>query len=266
MDHRYACPLRWGDMDALAHVNNVTYADYLREARHAMERDGVLDPGAGTVKVLELEYRAPLVFRSTPVTVESTVTAGGAAGETVVEQSILDRADDGAVTEYVRARTELGPSPSPVVADERLRFRVPVALRIADLGAEGAADEVAMLDLLQEGRVQMLFGLSGKESGHRVVARSTLWMYGAPRYRATPYEVRSGVGRIGRSSFELVSQLVSSEHEGAPVVLGRTSVVLVGFDRATQRSRPYTERERALLEPHRIDLVDDAPTDTPTHP
>ncbi|HEX6875768.1 MAG TPA: acyl-CoA thioesterase, partial [Nocardioidaceae bacterium] len=31
--HVYDCPLRWADMDSLGHVNNVTYVDYLQEAR-----------------------------------------------------------------------------------------------------------------------------------------------------------------------------------------------------------------------------------------
>ena len=31
--HRYECPMRWADMDLLGHVNNVTYVDYLQEAR-----------------------------------------------------------------------------------------------------------------------------------------------------------------------------------------------------------------------------------------
>ena len=31
--HRYACPIRWADLDLLGHVNNVRYVDYLQEAR-----------------------------------------------------------------------------------------------------------------------------------------------------------------------------------------------------------------------------------------
>jgi len=33
MRHVYECPMRWADMDMLGHVNNVTYVDYLQEAR-----------------------------------------------------------------------------------------------------------------------------------------------------------------------------------------------------------------------------------------
>lgn len=31
--HIYRCPLRWSDMDAFGHVNNVVFLRYLEEAR-----------------------------------------------------------------------------------------------------------------------------------------------------------------------------------------------------------------------------------------
>lgn len=33
MRHIYSCPLRWSDMDAFGHVNNVVFLRYLEEAR-----------------------------------------------------------------------------------------------------------------------------------------------------------------------------------------------------------------------------------------
>ena len=33
MRHIYQCPVRWGDIDAFQHVNNVAYLEYLQEAR-----------------------------------------------------------------------------------------------------------------------------------------------------------------------------------------------------------------------------------------
>ena len=33
MRHRYRCSMRWSDMDAYGHVNNVVYLTYLEEAR-----------------------------------------------------------------------------------------------------------------------------------------------------------------------------------------------------------------------------------------
>lgn len=33
LKHIYRCPLRWSDMDAYGHVNNVVFLRYLEEAR-----------------------------------------------------------------------------------------------------------------------------------------------------------------------------------------------------------------------------------------
>ena len=71
--HLYRCPLRWADLDLLGHVNNVTYVDYLQEARVDMMRshgpavrrgedgrDGE-DLAEGVVVVRhEVEFLAPL--------------------------------------------------------------------------------------------------------------------------------------------------------------------------------------------------------------
>ena len=70
--HIYLCPLRWADMDALGHVNNVIYVDYLQESRVDMLRTHAPATGGeqlaeGTVVVRhEVEFVAPLVFRFDP--------------------------------------------------------------------------------------------------------------------------------------------------------------------------------------------------------
>ena len=46
MRHLYRCPLRWADLDLLGHVNNVTYVDYLQEARVDMFRTHAPDSRA----------------------------------------------------------------------------------------------------------------------------------------------------------------------------------------------------------------------------
>ena len=64
--------MRWADMDLLGHVNNVTYLDYVAEAREN------LFPGspAGRAPVTrhQVEFVSPLVFRRRPVLVDSWVT------------------------------------------------------------------------------------------------------------------------------------------------------------------------------------------------
>ena len=70
---RLRLPVRWADLDLLGHVNNVTYVDYLQEARVDMLRTQSPDTRAddlaeGVVVVRhEVTYVAPLTFRLRPV-------------------------------------------------------------------------------------------------------------------------------------------------------------------------------------------------------
>lgn len=123
MRHVYHCPLRWADMDSLGHVNNVTYVDYLQEARvdmfavHAPDSRGE-DLAEGVVVVRhEVEYAAPLVFRFEPVRIETWITEVRAASFTMAYE-ILDELPDGSRRVYARATSVLTPY---VFAEERPR-------------------------------------------------------------------------------------------------------------------------------------------------
>ncbi|MGH3387108.1 MAG: acyl-CoA thioesterase [Nocardioidaceae bacterium] len=114
MRHIYYCPLRWADMDALGHVNNVVYVDYLQEARvdmlsvHAPQPGGE-ELGEGVVVARhEVEFTRPLHFRPEPVRIESWVTQIRAASFTMAYE-ILDELPDGTRTIYCRATTLLTP-------------------------------------------------------------------------------------------------------------------------------------------------------------
>jgi len=87
--HIFRCPLRWADMDAFGHVNNVAFLRYLEEARiDFMFR---LAPGEGSASFTggsvvarhEIDYLRPLVHRHEPVTIETWVTDITAASMTV---------------------------------------------------------------------------------------------------------------------------------------------------------------------------------------
>jgi acyl-CoA thioester hydrolase len=121
--HVYYCPLRWADMDSLGHVNNVTYVDYLQEARvdmfavHAPDSRGE-DLAEGVVVVRhEVEFAAPLVFRFEPVRIETWITEVKAASFTMAYE-ILDEAPDGSRKVYTRATSLLTPY---VFSEERPR-------------------------------------------------------------------------------------------------------------------------------------------------
>jgi acyl-CoA thioester hydrolase len=101
-------------MDSLGHVNNVTYVDYLQEARvdmlrvHAPATGGEQLAEATVVVRHEVEFLSPLVFRAAPVRIESWVTRIRAASFTMAYE-ILDELPDGRRHVYTRARTVLTP-------------------------------------------------------------------------------------------------------------------------------------------------------------
>jgi acyl-CoA thioester hydrolase len=83
--YRVNVPLRWSDMDAYGHVNNVQFLRLLEDARvigfeewFGQDRS-VLNEGI-LVARHEIEYLAPLLFRVPPIVVEMWVTSMGGAG------------------------------------------------------------------------------------------------------------------------------------------------------------------------------------------
>ena len=97
--HVYLCPLRWSDMDAFQHVNNVVYLRYLEEARvdwmfTRAAAAGVTEfENFGTVVARhEINYKRPLVYRPEPVRVETWVTEIKAASFTVAYEVRDDEA------------------------------------------------------------------------------------------------------------------------------------------------------------------------------
>lgn len=115
-------PLRWADLDAYGHVNNVAVMRLLEEARiaafwrhpDAVGGDGlaaaVLDAGPGAtthtlVARQEVEYLLPLAYQRDPVTVEMWVGHLGGASIDVCYQLTATR--DGERSVYVQATTTL---------------------------------------------------------------------------------------------------------------------------------------------------------------
>lgn len=84
----FEIPLRWSDMDAYGHVNNVQFLRLLEDARVIGfrewfgEEESVLEKGI-VVSRHEIEYHAPLTFRPEPVLIEMWVTGLSGAGFTL---------------------------------------------------------------------------------------------------------------------------------------------------------------------------------------
>lgn len=76
--HTSVQTIRWGDMDALGHVNNTLFFRYMEQARsewiHERAEGGGEDPGQGTVLVYATcEFLAPLTY---PATIEVRMFLG----------------------------------------------------------------------------------------------------------------------------------------------------------------------------------------------
>ena len=117
--------MRWSDMDAYGHVNNVQFLTYVEEARvemfKAVPLSGVDQVAAGIlVASSEIKYVRPLLHRHTPVPIDVWVTRIGAASFALAYEV---RDDDGTV--YARAASVMVPydfakeRPRRLTADEK---------------------------------------------------------------------------------------------------------------------------------------------------
>ena len=76
--HHYECWIRWSDVDAYGHVNNVNYFEYFQEARIRAMRDAVAGDNLGFVVArVVVDYKRPLFFRSEPYDIETRATRLG---------------------------------------------------------------------------------------------------------------------------------------------------------------------------------------------
>ena len=83
--HRVFTALRWSDMDAYGHINNVQFLRLLEDAR-VLTFGAQGAPGGGSLLATglivgrqEIEYLEPLVFRAQSVAIDLWVTAIGGA-------------------------------------------------------------------------------------------------------------------------------------------------------------------------------------------
>jgi acyl-CoA thioester hydrolase len=269
-------------MDVLGHVNNVTYVDYLQEARidmlwtHSPDARAV-DLAEGVVVVRhEVEYLLPLTFRHTPVIIESWVTEIRAATFTMAYE-VFDETPEGRVV-YLRAKTVLTPY---VFAEERPRrlnpgerealkgflaeddFRetspmtspritpegtFPLQVRFSDVDVYGHVNNVKYFEYFQEARIDYLRriwkAIPGDVPRVPLVIAQTDVDYRHPiLFRLEPYVVHSWVSRVGSSSFVVESEIREGER-----LMSRARVVLVTFDRETQKAAPAPAAYRELLQ------------------
>jgi len=265
-------------LDLLGHVNNVTYLNYLREARvdffATLGRTidvNDLDEG---VRILrnQVVFAAPLLFRHRPITVELWVSDIG-DDTFALNYEIFDETPDGRVV-YLRVRAEMQPwvvaqaSARPLTDGERdqlsrylgdsLEFsevadvidgsKLPatydLTVRLSDLDIYRRVSDVIYFEYFQEARVAYLsdLGARSETASAVVIARTDITYHQPVLLRREPYLVRSGVARLGNTSLTIVAQILDGDE-----VKATAQVVLVGFDPKHQVAAPLTDSQRAVL-------------------
>jgi acyl-CoA thioester hydrolase len=285
--HVYECPMRWADLDLLGHVNNVTYVDYLQEARvdllrhhgpAATAETGLVE---GVVVVRhEVRYVAPLLFEAETVSIEVWVTEVRAASFTLAYE-VFHETPDGDRRVYLRASTLLTPyvfateRPRRLAPEERaaldpylepadpVRTRrvepvrdelghYPVHVRFSDVDVYGHTNNVKYFEYFQEARIRLFERLWSDlgSFGERppVVVAQTDVDYAVPiLFRPEPYDAWSWISHVGTTSMTIEGEICDGD-----AVLSRAKVVVVFLDPATGRPAAppaeYADRLRAAAE------------------
>lgn len=260
-------------------MNNVALADYLQEARVDMmrteslvSRSAGLDEGVVVVRH-EVTYLAPLTFSLRPVVIESWVTDIRAASFAIGYVVFDER--DGVRTEYARASTLLAPyvfdshrprrlsgaekaglerffepsastepvGASPARLDRASAAHYPVRVRFSDVDVYGHVNNVRYLEYYQEARIALLDALGrGLPPPAVVVARVEVDYRTQLPFRPEPYDVWSAVTRVGTTSYTIEAEIGDADD-----MVSRCRAVLVGYDPATGRPRPWSPAIRERL-------------------
>jgi acyl-CoA thioester hydrolase len=162
-----------------------------------------------------------------------------------------------------------------------MRLHIPTRLRWSDLDAYGHVNNVQILRLLEEGRVQAFWatdepgiGLSTSQSGETddrtkvnsasmavidgELGSATLTLvahqeveYLAPiPFLRQPLDLHLWVSRLGGASLELCYEVWSPEGVVPATLFTRAETTIVLVDADTERPRRITEREREAWKPY----------------
>lgn len=272
--HVYECPVRWADLDALGHVNNVVYVDYLQEARVDMFRAHRAElMSADLVEGLvvartQVRYREPLLFRFEPVRIDCWVTEVRAASFTLAYE-VYDAQPDGTRRVYLTASTVLTPyvfaeerprrltgeekqvldghrddtagQPGPAAAYAEARHlevgHYPVHVRFSDVDVFGHVNNVKYVEYLQEARIALMARLWDEVPASS--ERSSLVVAQVDVDYKVPILHREAPYDAWSwvTHVGSTSLVVETEIVDEETVLARARVVLVFFDPSSGRPR-----------------------------
>lgn len=277
---RVEIPLRWSDMDAQGHVNNVRIWELVQEARNQAfiptEAAPMLDSGM-VVASQRVEFVQSFVVDEEPLLVDVWCSTVGAA------RIIMEYAAHHRGTKVARALTELCPfdfvagrlrrmysqeksamlamsapatswSALPVVdvaGRTDANDVVTVPIRWSDVDRYGHVNNVSLAGYLQEARILATTAWSPamRRAGENlwVVARQDVRYVRQLHPSTQQCRVHTGLVRLGTSSITLAA---SVEAHGDTIL--NSAAVLVCVDRATGRATPIAEETRQVLAAHLV--------------
>jgi acyl-CoA thioester hydrolase len=284
--HITEVPMRWSDLDAYQHVNNVVFLRYLQEARvdmlfiHAPAHGAEALTEGIVIARHEIEYLAPLSLRPAPVRVETWVTKLSRASFGLGYE-VVDVEPDGRRSPYVRAASILVPydlaneRPRPVRPEEHAvleRFLEPdgpavrpapppvppasgaigkrhvylARVRWEDLDAFRHVNNVVFLEYFQEARVDLAI-----KSGIARLAPHEGTVVGHQEIdykRPVPLRTKPLAIETWVTRIGGSSYTVAYEVRDDHTVCATGSSTQIAFDLTTGKTRRLLERERALLE------------------
>lgn len=270
--------LRWTDLDAQGHVNNVMVADYLQQARaqflmsgpaHALLEEGCVVVGH------QIAYRAAIEYRDEPLRVELSIAELGAARFVVAYQLVqqgkicveartvlcpfdfetqLPRRLDATERAYLSTwRADSDPLSELTAPDLQGRgSRLEVYTRWSDPDRYGHVNNVRFLDFVLAGRIDMTtradpsmarVGMGNPDAVQWLIARQDIDYLTQLDFRLTPYLVLTAPVKVGRSSVVLGTEIIDPD-DGT--VFARARAVLVCADEQW-RKRPLPDAARAAL-------------------
>ena len=149
------------------------------------------------------------------------------------------------------------------------RLHVPTRLRWADLDGYGHVNNVDMLRLLEEARIEAFWTDVDGAGDVRLAGASTAVLDASPGadtlsliarqeieyllpipYMRQPLDIQLWIAQIGGASFEVCYEVRSPEGHEPALLYTKAATTLVLVDRATMRQRRIRDYERAAWEPY----------------
>ncbi|MCB0884415.1 MAG: thioesterase family protein [Propionibacteriaceae bacterium] len=272
--------LRWTDLDAQGHVNNVMVADYLQQARAEFMLSGdageMIEDGV-VVVAHQISYRNPIHYSDDPLRAELWVAEVGAARLVIAYRLIQDdslcveartvlcpydfermvprrltRRERGFFTAWLDENT--APLPELVAPELAGRGKItPVQVRWSDPDRYQHVNNVRYLDYVLAGRVDMTshadpsmarVAMGNADAARWLIARQDIDYLVQMMFRLEPFHVLTAPVHLGTSSIVLATEIVDPD-DG--IVHAKARTVLVCADEAGHK-RPLPDAARAALE------------------